>query len=356
MDKPFSGIHTYGRFLIPELLNLQLAPIILAPAQLALPPSPGAQIELIKSFGPLGRSKIGWSFLTGRFLKGVHANKPLVYHGFANINLPVLTRLNSSFKFVVTVHDLIPLLIRKGVGTAYYQQFAWALPRVLGLAHAVVCVSNWTRQSILERFPWAEKKTYVIPNGYDHGRVQHARRERQEKRYVELLVVARFESYKRLDLVLKILSLSSDRYRISVVSDPNGVKFLHKNGGKFLQAGTLRVFSKLDSVSLNQLYSSADVLLHPSLFEGFCLPAAEAVCHGIPVVYCQGSGIDDILGKSCGVGLNGSSEPEQWNEAIEAAYTMSRSAKFLQDVKNRLSILPTWQDSAKKLKDLYNSI
>jgi hypothetical protein len=35
-------------------------------------------------------------------------------------------------------------------------------------------------------------------------------------------------------------------------------------------------------------------MIHPSLFEGWCLPAAEGLARGLNLVYCSGSGIDEV--------------------------------------------------------------
>lgn len=49
-----------------------------------------------------------------------------------------------------------------------------------------------------------------------------------------------------------------------------------------------------------ELYRSHDALLVPSISEGFCLAAAEAMACGLPVFGFRGHGLDDVLGPFAG--------------------------------------------------------
>jgi len=60
--------------------------------------------------------------------------------------------------------------------------------------------------------------------------------------------------------------------------------------------------SKIDSLRLAELYATSEVAVVPSLYEGFSLPAAEAMSSGVPVVATTGGALPEVVGTdgACG--------------------------------------------------------
>ena len=54
--------------------------------------------------------------------------------------------------------------------------------------------------------------------------------------------------------------------------------------------------TKIDSLRIVELYASAEVAVIPSLYEGFSLPAAEAMASEVPVVATTGGALPEVLG------------------------------------------------------------
>jgi glycosyltransferase involved in cell wall biosynthesis len=74
-------------------------------------------------------------------------------------------------------------------------------------------------------------------------------------------------------------------------------------GGRVLQAiarfdvaDAVTFESKVDSLRLAELYATAEVAVVPSLYEGFSLPAAEAMSAGVPVVATTGGALPEVVG------------------------------------------------------------
>jgi glycosyltransferase involved in cell wall biosynthesis len=61
--------------------------------------------------------------------------------------------------------------------------------------------------------------------------------------------------------------------------------------------------SKVDSLRLVELYATSEVAVVPSLYEGFSLPAAEAMSAGVPVVATTGGALPEVVGTdgTCGI-------------------------------------------------------
>jgi glycosyltransferase involved in cell wall biosynthesis len=61
--------------------------------------------------------------------------------------------------------------------------------------------------------------------------------------------------------------------------------------------------SDVDSLRLTELYAGAEVAIVPSLYEGFSLPAAEAMACEVPVVATTGGSLPEVVGTDRSTGV-----------------------------------------------------
>lgn len=269
----------------------------------------------------------------------------MIYHGLSNLNLPCFVKRRPQDRFVVTIHDLIPLLV--GGSSALSAQMRLLMPRVVKMSDAIIVPSNWTRQGLLERYGASlEKKIEVIPNGTAELFSDQSEQSSNAKTN-DILVVSRGESYKRLDLISSVASMLPNM-KFVVVTDELGVRRIASAGPN------LNVFTKVSRQDLVAMYLSSRIFMHASLYEGWCLPAADALKVGLFTLFVKGSGIEEVCAYApdrC-LGMAADDGPEAWRDAI------------LNVVKTKFSIpseriridLPTWRDNAKKTLGIYESL
>ena len=141
---------------------------------------------------------------------------------------------------VVTIHDL-SFLVRPDLGDpGLVAYLANAVPRVLASADRVIAVSAAVATEIVERFPTVQDRVVAIPNGV---RLPSADAPRRSTSRPGVLIVGTIEPRKNH----------------LMVEGPSDAR-------------------------LEQLYADADVCVYPSWYEGFGLPALEAMARGVPVV------------------------------------------------------------------------
>lgn len=202
---------------------------------------------------------------------------------------------------VVTVHDLIHLLFPEAMSNLLAPFYAqWMIGRSIGRARAVFVPSNTVRESILEKFPEARAKIIVAANGVDAGFFEPVDEELRSRvlsacgleQGSYFLYVGNDKPHKNLELLLEAYLETED--------DLSGLA-LALVGREFAGIPDLPNIVKtgyVTSEELRALYHGAFALVLPSLYEGFGLPAIEAMACGIPVIASSGGAIPEVVGEA----------------------------------------------------------
>jgi glycosyltransferase involved in cell wall biosynthesis len=354
LSQPASGVYVYAQKLAEGLVQAGIKPAVIS--QPGAPKVHPALDYVVLSDGILGaklsRSKPLWPARVGATLgKRLKPDEKAVLHGLSNLNLSLFTKPRA-VKTVLTVHDVIPLIDRASVSTASHWQLWALLPQALRAADRIVCVSEWTRKTLLERYPNVAAKTSVIHNGVEHQVQIH----REKSAEMRVLMVARSETYKRLDQYLKLVKRLGAGVKATLVTDQKGRELAEKLAKDEIAAGRLQLPVDASHAELARLYEQTDVYVHTSRYEGFCLPAADALAKGCPVVYQRGTAIDEVAGDEAGFPLAAAASLDDWAAAVKDAYALSQSPRCKQVCEVQLGTLPSWKDAALVLKNLYNDL
>lgn len=183
LDRPDSGIGVYGASLLRELAAIEVFPKIVVPNYLEFFPVKQQRLSGEPRFlSKLPARKLwGSEFSFNSINPDLQATRPTIYHGLSNFNLPCIRRPKpQAVRFVLTVHDLIPILAGSSVSRALRLQSRFLLPRALERADSIIAVSNWTSSTLAERFPQHCSKITVIPNGFLYSGAQEYRKRKNQ--------------------------------------------------------------------------------------------------------------------------------------------------------------------------------
>lgn len=194
---------------------------------------------------------------------------------------------------VITVHDLCFIEVPELYPLLQRLYYLSLLRRNLKLAELVVTVSETSKKTILKHFDLPSTKVLVIPNGLDSEFMEKSPtsleitnlRESFGKCTFLILYTSGFEYRKNLSRLLQSLS----------ILDADGVDFKFLITGKVhsdwnqLLAKFPTIIDKtqflgfLSNEDLKTAYSSVDVVVFPSLNEGFGRSCLESMSTGTPL-------------------------------------------------------------------------
>ena len=217
--------------------------------------------------------------------------------------------LNSG-KTIITVHDLINVLNMRGrmsLETLPIRRQAMVRMCVgqIQKADAIICPSRRTAVDVMNELGVDAKRIHVIYNLIPHVFRPLAEEERAaaRKRYFgdaeyAVLHVGKPTSYKNRVGALKAFDLIHQALpdsRMVITSQP-----LTDEEKQFLQgracASAVSLRQPEQQEELRALYGAADVMLFPSIFEGFGWPPVEAMACGCPVVSSVGGSLAEVIG------------------------------------------------------------
>lgn len=200
----------------------------------------------------------------------------------------------SGAKRIVTVHDMIP---ERMPWTRRRLDFLTLKRRYIQRADHIICVSEATREDMLDFYGHVAAPITVVHHGVDPVfRPESPRWPDLPDRYV--LFVGNRGQYKDADVLLRAFAMLADTH-------PE-VELLFVGGGQLNRAereqiDALGVRGKVTQRSLPDAemaaaYGQALLCVFPSRYEGFGLPALEAMACGTTTVLARATSLPEVGG------------------------------------------------------------
>jgi glycosyltransferase involved in cell wall biosynthesis len=229
----------------------------------------------------------------------------VIDHGQAYL----LNSLHAS-RTVVTCHDVILLALANGrIGSSPVPPFALHLLylslELMKRAAAIVAVSEQTKRDLVTFLNIPPQRITVIPSGLNQPFSPDAERGAATRRRLGLgdgplvLHIGR-AFYKNISGVLRVIAgLRAQGVPARLVR--TGRPLSGRDRALAERLGIVDAVIELRGVpdeDLPGLYNAVDLLLFPSLYEGFGWPPLEAMASGTPVVCSRAGSLDDVVGEA----------------------------------------------------------
>lgn len=265
-----------------------------------------------------------------------HYNIPLFYKG----------------KLIVTVHDLFHLAMLNGMKSLHKRIYAKLFFHFLSRrAEKIICVSEFTADELQKYTKVKSEKISVIHRGVEK-RWFHIKRQKNPRPQRYILYVGNIKPHKNLLRLLKAFQSVKKKipHDLVLVGKKDGfitgdaqVTQMAMNDERIVFTGYIS-----DEI-LEQYYMHADLLVFPSLYEGFGLPPLEAMACRCPVIasnvasipeickrnviYCNPYSINDIAEKILFVLMNGiEKEGIEENRKMAMQFTLEKEVGMYEGV------------------------
>ncbi|NJN65394.1 MAG: glycosyltransferase family 4 protein, partial [Chloroflexaceae bacterium] len=212
---------------------------------------------------------------------------------------------------VVTIHDLYQLIENRKRGRPR-SVAGWAdhlATAGIKKADEIIASSAFTRQTIVDLLNYPAERIHVIHLAVDREYFKpqpvppdfRARHGLPEDALVVLFVGSE-DPRKNLETLLRAFHLVALRVPRAVLVKAGAVHF-HQEAERLRTlshdlglAGRVHFLGRVDEEDLPLLYNTADLVVMPSRFEGFGLPALEAMTCGRPVAVANASSLPEVVG------------------------------------------------------------
>lgn len=256
--------------------------------------------------------------------------------------------------YLVTVHDLIPWHFPS---SSLHRPYLATVGRwCLSHASGIICVSKYSRKDLLETAPNIHiERVSVISNGGIDGEQMaqtisgepHPAFSIPQRPY--FLCVTNPRPHKNLGVVLQAYESLHQRCDLVLVcSDTNLIQQAQK------RFPGIHRLSGLPDTELVELYRSATAVIVPSLYEGFGIPALEAMQMDAPVISSSATSLPEVVGEA---GLY--FDPHNPTELAQCCLRLLDSPEQCQDLQERgrqRARLFSWDSSAQQHWKLYQEI
>jgi len=226
---------------------------------------------------------------------------------------------NWSFPFhkklpsILTIHDVIPFTFREAMGFfRNHLLYKSGIRQACRLNNLITTVSEFSKQEIVKKVGVPAEKIKVIPNGLreltkSNDKIEKHLEERFHLNNGFILNVGGIHERKNLVRLIHAFSKLVNREGYSgkllvtgsVSSNPYLIEMKKRCDTAVKEAGmeTRVIFTGfIPDKELDSLLRRADLLVYPSLYEGFGMPIIEAMQVGTPVITSNIRGTAEVAG------------------------------------------------------------
>jgi glycosyltransferase involved in cell wall biosynthesis len=277
--------------------------------------------------------------------------------------IPLLKRT----KVVATVHDLAAYSVDAKYDRARMCFNRRIVPAMIRNADHVIAVSQSTKNDIVRYTGVPEDRISVVYSGINHDLFRPLPKDKARDQLQMLhglekpffVYVSRLEhpakNHVRLIEAFERFKLENDSAHQLVFAgaDWNGAETIRARAAESPVKDDILFLGYVPAKSLPLLYSGCDLMVFPSLFEGFGFPIIEALACGAPVICTNGSSMSELAGNL--IPTFDSLDPNALFECMEGVvskgWDAERRARGME-----YALTFDWRSTARSVMEIYWSV
>lgn len=320
-----------------------------------------------------------WSMLTGGFAEPYtfglrllpwlkkHGHRFDIVHDNQSLCSALLTLQRRGTPLLTTIHH--PITSDRDIALAHapdrtsrllirrWHNFLRMQTRVArGLRH-IVTVSESSRTDIAEAFSIDPNNIHVVHNGIDTEKF-HPRPDITRKPLQLISTASADQPLKGTTHLVRALATLREKHpdiRLTIIGKP-------KPGGPtealIEQLGLQDIITfrgGIEAEEICELYARSSVAVVPSEYEGFGLPAGEAMACGVAVVSTDGGALPEVVGDAAIVVP--AANPAALANGIDELLTNDNHRRALANAgRERILKMFNWQSAAEQMVKLYRGV
>jgi glycosyltransferase involved in cell wall biosynthesis len=245
-----------------------------------------------------GRSRARRILVESTWLRDRTAGLDVVHHAGGTVPF------RRSAPAVLTLHDLQPLEASATHGAFKRAYLGWAVPAAVRAARRVAVPSEFVRRRVLDRFGTAPERVVAIPHAAPvrpPATDAASLRERYELSGPVVLYPAVTYPHKDHRTLVSAFEAVAAQHPSAVLVLPGGeggeeTALREQIVASPVLRDPVRRVGRIPEADLAGLLELATVVAVPSRYEGFGIPALEAMAAGAPVVAAAATALPEVVG------------------------------------------------------------
>ncbi len=282
---------------------------------------------------------------TVRIVDGLPSGMALLIDGLALGAMPAELVRRLGRPVIALCHH--PLALEAGLTPERQQELKASETAALALSSAVIVTSPATRALLIRDFGVPAGRITVAMPGTDPAPRAHG-----TGKPMKFLAVGSIVPRKGYDVLLRALDRLPDRdWHLTIAGaddrSPATASALRALVASHQLEARVTITGAISDGKLHQLYSSADVFVMPSLFEGYGMVLAEAMARGLPIVCTTGGAASETAPDDAAIKV----APGDDVALAEALSRVMESERLRQSMAKASWVaglsLPRWEDTAR---------
>jgi glycosyltransferase involved in cell wall biosynthesis len=281
----------------------------------------------------------------------------VIIDGLAFGVLPeIAAKEHSRLNLVGLVHH--PLADETGLGQSQRERLVISEAKSLGFAHQIIATSHFTFHRLVELGVGAEKTSVVEP-GAIAAPLSKGRAGAVPETPMRMLCPASYIPRKGhadllramsglKDLHWKLICVGNTRLEVGLYDKICALRDAHGLGAQ------VELRDEVKDGELDELYSTADLVVLASHYEGFGMVVTEAIARGLPVITTTGGALADTLPEGAGL-ASAPGDIETLEKNLRKVLTDDNSyARLVRGARTARASLSTWDEAVLAFADALN--
>ena len=264
---------------------------------------------------------------------------------------------------IVTIHHPITVDREedyKVAKTLYqkYRVFRWysfirMQMRVARKFSHIVTVSEFTKKDIAKEFSLDENKFHVVHNGINNEffyPVQNGPRPENS-----IIVTNSADTpLKGLNFLLEAVAQIRKKQpvKLTVIGEPKKNGIIENLVVKLGVRDVVHFTGRIANEEFADYYAKSTVAVVPSLYEGFGIPAAEAMACGVPLITTSGGALPEVVG-TAGIIVPPADSNALAKAIIQLLNSPDERVKYAKAGLERVNSVFSWSKAAKEVVEVY---